>query len=108
MAQNSTTRSSNRVSSVASIATTVSHHYQHPSCGLGRLIRKLKKQSKLLCMTPARPRSSAFHCQYDPLSYARNFDRSGFGTALDDDSTHFYYTFSSRFVAVSSRVSPSD
>nr|CAD1834544.1 unnamed protein product [Ananas comosus var. bracteatus] len=51
MAQNSTTRSSNRVSFVASIVTTVSHHYQHPSYGLGRLIRKLKKQSKLLCMT---------------------------------------------------------
>ncbi|KAJ3708290.1 hypothetical protein LUZ61_011995 [Rhynchospora tenuis] len=63
-------------------------------CGLGQLMRKLRKQSRLLCMTS---RPSTFHCQYDPLSYARNFDRNGFG--LDDEPTQFYHSFSSRFVA---------
>ncbi|KAG6515213.1 hypothetical protein ZIOFF_025598 [Zingiber officinale] len=73
-----------------------------PNCGLGRLVRKLRRQSKMLSV--AMTKSTAFGCQYDPLSYSRNFDRNGFGAALDDDdedgsSDHFYYTFSSRFVA---------
>ncbi|KAK1279425.1 hypothetical protein QJS04_geneDACA014904 [Acorus gramineus] len=39
--------------------------------GLRRLMRRLKKQCKLL-KTAIRP--PTFHCQYDPLSYSRNFD----------------------------------
>ncbi|XP_038975161.1 uncharacterized protein LOC120106262 [Phoenix dactylifera] len=80
-------------------ATAADRHCR--SCGIGRLMRMLRKQSRLLCMAS---RPTAFHCQYDPLSYSRNFDR-GSGTALDDDSAHFYYTFSSRFVANSSGIS---
>ena len=60
-------------------------------------MRKLKKQSnKLLCMA-ATTRPAAFDCHYDPLSYARNFDHGG--GCGGDDSSHFLYTFSSRFVA---------
>ncbi|KAF3322490.1 hypothetical protein FCM35_KLT13631 [Carex littledalei] len=66
-----------------------------PGCGLGRLMQKLRKQSRLLC-TASRP--ATFRCQYDPLSYARNFDRDGF--ELDDESAQFHYSFSSRFVAI--------
>ncbi|GJM97732.1 hypothetical protein PR202_ga14681 [Eleusine coracana subsp. coracana] len=62
-------------------------------CGLalGRLVRKLRRQSRTMLCT--RPSSSASRCQYDPLSYARNFD---FGTALDG------YSFASRFVLAAS------
>nr|XP_010914223.2 uncharacterized protein LOC105039681 [Elaeis guineensis] len=80
-------------------ATATDHHCR--SCGIGRLMRMLRKQSRLLCMAS---RPTTLHCQYDPLSYSRNFDR-GIGTALDDDSAHYYYTFSSRFVASSSGIS---
>lgn len=69
---------------------------------LRRLMRKLKKHSKLLC-SGARP--TTFHCHYDPLSYARNFDRSGYDGALGDDSDLFY-TFSSRFAAAPSTATP--
>ncbi|GJN39061.1 hypothetical protein PR202_gb28155 [Eleusine coracana subsp. coracana] len=68
-------------------------------CGLalGRLVRKLRRQSRTMLCTAspsARPSSSsARRCQYDPLSYARNFD---FGTALDG------YSFASRFVLATS------
>jgi hypothetical protein len=61
----------------------------------------------MLC-TAARPAAASRYChQYDPLSYARNFDRDGFGTGLNDDddvSGHFshHYTFASRFVLSSS------
>ncbi|XP_015694009.1 uncharacterized protein LOC102704431 [Oryza brachyantha] len=65
-------------------------------CGLalGRLVRKLRRQSRMMLSTAtARP---AARCQYDPLSYARNFDRGG----DDDVSAQLYhrYTFASRFV----------
>ncbi|KAK8970949.1 hypothetical protein KSP40_PGU019141 [Platanthera guangdongensis] len=67
--------------------------------GIGRrLVRKLKKQTKLLCAAAGGSLASgggaSFQCQYDPLSYSRNFDG---GCALDEDSSRFYYTFSSRF-----------
>ncbi|XP_074564749.1 uncharacterized protein LOC141821241 [Curcuma longa] len=70
------------------------------NCGLGRLMRKLRKQSKKLC---AATKPTTFRFRYDPLSYSRNFDGSGFGTEIDDDSfERFYYSFSSRFVDCSS------
>ncbi|KAH7654533.1 hypothetical protein IHE45_19G148600 [Dioscorea alata] len=73
-----------------------------PSCsGIERFVRKLKKRSKMLCMTSRTP---TFHCQYDPLSYARNFDRNGFGCASDDDPALFCHTFSSRFAMASSSM----
>jgi hypothetical protein len=61
-------------------------------CGLalGRLVRRLRRQSRLLCTRPASARCR----QYDPLSYARNFD---FGTALAGG-----YSFASRFVLAAS------
>ena len=71
-------------------------------CGLalGRLVRKLRRQSRMLvCTAGARhahghAASSSARChQYDPLSYARNFD---LGTALD--GSEGYYSFDSRFV----------
>ncbi|PUZ59579.1 hypothetical protein GQ55_4G053700 [Panicum hallii var. hallii] len=74
-------------------------------CGLalGRLVRKLRRQSRMLVCTAAtagarhghgHASSSSARChQYDPLSYARNFD---FGTALD--GSEGYYSFASRFV----------
>ncbi|XP_062227707.1 uncharacterized protein LOC133925988 [Phragmites australis] len=72
-------------------------------CGLalGRLVRKLRRQSKMLCTaTPsARHTAAAARCQYDPLSYARNFD---FGTAVDGDG----YSFASRFVLAASARQP--
>uniref|UniRef100_A0ACD5UHN1 Uncharacterized protein n=1 Tax=Avena sativa TaxID=4498 RepID=A0ACD5UHN1_AVESA len=79
-------------------------------CGmaLGRLVRRLRRRSKMLC-TAARPAPAAAsrYChQYDPLSYARNFD---FGTGLHDDDDddvsghlNYHYTFASRFVLPSS------
>ncbi|WOL12272.1 hypothetical protein Cni_G21038 [Canna indica] len=72
---------------------------QQQCCGLGGLVRKLRKQSKMyLCMAPSRHSPAAFRCQYqyDPLSYSRNFDPNHNG--FEDDSSHFYYSFSSRFV----------
>ncbi|CAL9043369.1 unnamed protein product [Musa banksii] len=91
----STTTSGCRRSGRAAATATTGQQYCGSNCGLGKLMRKLRKQSKMLCMAT---RPTTFHCQYDPLSYSRNFDRNGFGTALDDDSNHFYYTFSSRFI----------
>ncbi|CAN6216011.1 unnamed protein product [Urochloa humidicola] len=71
-------------------------------CGLalGRLVRKLRRQSRMLVCTATAAgarhghASSSARChQYDPLSYARNFD---FGTALDGADGG--YSFASRFV----------
>ncbi|WVZ79036.1 hypothetical protein U9M48_026664 [Paspalum notatum var. saurae] len=79
-------------------------------CGLalGRLVRKLRRQSsRALCAAAASAGAGARHhhhvssssarCprQYDPLSYARNFD---FGTALDGADDAGYCSFASRFV----------
>ena len=56
--------------------------------------------------------SSSFHCQYDPLSYAKNYDSTAFGLTSyddddddDDDSYHFSRSFSSRFVRSASSFS---
>uniref|UniRef100_M8C4P9 Uncharacterized protein n=1 Tax=Aegilops tauschii TaxID=37682 RepID=M8C4P9_AEGTA len=76
--------------------------------GLGlALARLVRRRSKMLVCTTA-PTAVSSRCrQYDPLSYARNFDRDGFGSALDDDVSgagHLchHYTFASRFVLGSS------
>uniref|UniRef100_A0A0E0LEF8 Uncharacterized protein n=1 Tax=Oryza punctata TaxID=4537 RepID=A0A0E0LEF8_ORYPU len=70
-------------------------------CGLalGRLVRKLRRQSRMMLSRPGGA-AAAGRCQYDPLSYARNFDRSGLGDGDDDVSAQLYhhYTFASRFV----------
>ncbi|KAJ0980822.1 hypothetical protein J5N97_009077 [Dioscorea zingiberensis] len=84
------------------------HGGRPSSSGIERFVRKLKKRSKMLCMVPRTP---SFHCQYDPLSYSRNFDRTGFGTSDDDHDLdhdhddhhyHFCHSFSSRFAMASS------
>ncbi|XP_066376502.1 uncharacterized protein [Miscanthus floridulus] len=65
---------------------------------LGRLVRKLRRQSRLLCAARHAAASSSARCchQYDPLSYSRNFD---FGTALDGNEA---CSFASRFVLAAS------
>ncbi|KAF7089180.1 hypothetical protein CFC21_092200 [Triticum aestivum] len=67
-------------------------------CGLGRLVRRLRRQGRqaLCAARPAASSSALRGCQYDPLSYARNFDQSGFDA--DAASLYYSYTFSSRFV----------
>jgi hypothetical protein len=64
-------------------------------CGLGlaRLVGRLRRQGKRALCSPARRRGC--QCQYDPLSYARNFDL---------DAAHVYYShsFTSRSVLASS------
>ncbi|KAL1537561.1 hypothetical protein AAHA92_30059 [Salvia divinorum] len=75
----------------ASVATSSSSN----CCGLSRLMRRLKKRSKMLHPSSRQP---ALQCRYDPLSYSLNFDSGGSGDFLDDDYYKFY-AFSSRFVA---------
>ncbi|KQJ93545.1 uncharacterized protein LOC100822752 [Brachypodium distachyon] len=68
-------------------------------CGLGRLVRRLRRQGRQALCAAARPTSSSAlrGCQqYDPLSYARNFDSDG--ADADAASLYYSYTFSSRFV----------
>ncbi|OEL22397.1 hypothetical protein BAE44_0016585 [Dichanthelium oligosanthes] len=73
-------------------------------CGirLARLVRRLRRRGRRALRAAAtQPRGLA--CQYDPLSYARNFDFGGTGDAFDDaDAARVYYScsFSSRFVLV--------
>uniref|UniRef100_M8BMY2 Uncharacterized protein n=1 Tax=Aegilops tauschii TaxID=37682 RepID=M8BMY2_AEGTA len=67
----------------------------------------MRRRSKMLLCTAAPPGAAPRCRQYDPLSYARNFDRDGFGSALDDDVSGagnlcHHYTFASRFVLPSS------
>lgn len=64
--------------------------------GLSKLMRRLKKRSKIM-LHPA-SRQSSFQCRYDPLSYSLNFDKTGSGDFADEDYYKFY-AFSSRFVA---------
>ncbi|KAF7098134.1 hypothetical protein CFC21_099900 [Triticum aestivum] len=74
---------------------------------LARLVRRMRRRSKMLLCSAA-PTGASSRCrQYDPLSYARNFDCDGFGTALYDDVSgagHLchHYSFASRFVLASS------
>ncbi|XP_062221277.1 uncharacterized protein LOC133920692 [Phragmites australis] len=70
-------------------------------CGLGlarQLVRRLRRQGRrVLCAARPPPTRRGCQCQYDPLSYARNFD-------LGDDAAR---VFSSRFVlAPSSAPAP--
>lgn len=92
------------IRTVGAAVATADHG--HPWCNsLRTLMRKLKKQTKMLYYGP-RP-TKTFHCHYDPLSYARNFDRSGYDGAIfpGNDSDRFH-TFSSRFVAAPSSAPP--
>lgn len=71
------------------------------SCGLSRLIRKLKRRSKMMLCTPGSRQPPAFQCRYDPLSYSLNFD-AGRGRSLADEDDYYYKfcAFSSRFAAI--------
>ncbi|XP_047079189.1 uncharacterized protein LOC124689757 [Lolium rigidum] len=79
-------------------------------CGLGRLVRRLRRQGRQALCAAARPPSASAEalrgCQYDPLSYARNFDHTGFGDP-DASSLYYSYTFSSRFVLAPSAATSS-
>ena len=84
-----------------------------PCCGLARLVRRLRRQGRrALCAAaashshqPRRHRASASSSscrQYDPLSYARNFDLGRDADDADADAARIYYacSFSSRFALV--------
>ncbi|KAL8513205.1 hypothetical protein ACS0TY_019419 [Phlomoides rotata] len=81
----------------AASSTTTTSRRGGSCCGLSRLIRRLKKRSKMLQPSSRQP---SFQCRYDPLSYSLNFDRSGSADFVDEDY-YKYYAFSSRFVATS-------
>ncbi|KAL6888454.1 hypothetical protein ACP4OV_009480 [Aristida adscensionis] len=71
-------------------------------CGLGlaRLVRRLRRRGRrALCSGAARPPASRLAGrQYDPLSYARNFDLGGDDGDGDGAMLHHSCSFSSRFV----------
>lgn len=71
---------------------------------LVKILRKVKKQSKEMVRSAGASRQSSFQCRYDPLSYSLNFDRSGCGSAVDDDVYYQMYAFSSRFAANPRRI----
>ncbi|GMP71353.1 hypothetical protein CsSME_00029800 [Camellia sinensis var. sinensis] len=89
--------------------TTINHGSSPPSpphcCSLSKLVKKLKKHSRLMLRTPP-SRQSSFQCRYDPLSYSLNFDTTGCGASSDDHDQDYYqfYAFSSRFVATPKTV----
>ncbi|CAN6237268.1 unnamed protein product [Urochloa humidicola] len=72
-------------------------------CGLGlaRLVRRLRRRGRRALRSAAAQRQARRRAcqQYDPLSYARNFDLGGCD-AGDPDAARVYYgcSFSSRFV----------
>ncbi|CAN6243219.1 unnamed protein product [Urochloa humidicola] len=75
-------------------------------CGLGlaRLVRRLRRRGRRALRAASAASSQQQQArrracqQYDPLSYARNFDLGG--CDADADAARFYYScsFSSRFV----------
>ncbi|RLN07519.1 uncharacterized protein C2845_PM11G15620 [Panicum miliaceum] len=72
-------------------------------CGLGlaRLVRRLRRRGRRALRgapSSAQPRRRA--CQYDPLSYARNFDLGGCDGDADAARVYYSCSFSSRFVLV--------
>nr|GMD97593.1 uncharacterized protein LOC111391470 [Ipomoea batatas] len=74
------------------------------SCGLAKLIRKLKRRSKMMLCTPG-SRQPAFQCRYDPLSYSLNFDAGGGRSLADEDDYYFKFcAFSSRFAAIPTNI----
>lgn len=87
--------SSNSAASKASV-TTSSSSSTHSCLGLKKLVRKLKKQSRMVrAAASSRP---SLGSSYDPQSYSLNFDSSGWGSFLDGDHYQFH-AFSSRFIA---------
>ncbi|KAL3833807.1 hypothetical protein ACJIZ3_008543 [Penstemon smallii] len=75
-------------------------------CGLTKLMKRLKKRSKLMLnpsISSKQSSTATLQCRgYDPLSYSLNFDTGG--DLLDEDYYKFY-AFSSRFVNnASSRI----
>ncbi|KAL5975780.1 hypothetical protein ACLOJK_020108 [Asimina triloba] len=87
--------------SVSAHSPSTTNH-QQCYCFIRKLVRKVRKHSKLLC-SAARP--TTFQCRYDPSSYARNFDCSSGSDNVFDDGSHRSYTFSSRFAAAPSNAS---
>ncbi|GJM90319.1 hypothetical protein PR202_ga06586 [Eleusine coracana subsp. coracana] len=65
-------------------------------CGLGlaRLVGRLRRQGRRALSSS--PRRRGCQCQYDPLSYARNFDLGDGDEAAA--GVYYSYSFSSRFV----------
>lgn len=79
--------------------STSPENVQSPNCScLSKLVRKLKKHSRMIRNLRRQSSSLGLQCRYDPLSYSLNFDTSGCGSLLDEEYYHFY-AFSSRFVA---------
>ncbi|KAE9610612.1 hypothetical protein Lal_00029774 [Lupinus albus] len=72
-------------------------------CVVTKLMRKLKRRSRILRPSSA-TRQGSFQCCYDPLSYSLNFDTTGCGSLLDEDYYKFY-AFSTRFVAINPKTS---
>ncbi|XP_059658481.1 uncharacterized protein LOC132304751 [Cornus florida] len=96
--KNSTTTPTTNCGGPTGGAPTTTTSTSNPSCCcLSKLVKKLKKHSRMLRKTT---RQSSFQCRYDPLSYSLNFDtRSGCGSLLDDEDYYRFYAFTSRFVA---------
>lgn len=80
-------------------------------CGLGlaRLVGRLRRQGRRALSAAATPSAAArrrgCQCQYDPLSYARNFDLGGDGADDAAAGVYYSYSFSSRFVLAPSSSS---
>ncbi|KAJ9183273.1 hypothetical protein P3X46_007152 [Hevea brasiliensis] len=93
-----TTKTRGGVTTTATITTMADNGRQECCCGgLQKLLKKLKKQGKMLRGTTA-CRQSSFQCHYDPLSYSLNFDTSGHGSLEEDQDYYKFCAFSSRFV----------
>ena len=93
------------VASAASSCNSFSTSSHCPAC-LTKLVRKLKKQARIISLVPSR--QASFECRYDPLSYSLNFDDTSTGcrnNLLDEDNYYKFCAFSSRFVA-NPRTSP--
>lgn len=104
---NASAKTATSSTSGAVTATSVARKPSSSHCNcVAKLLRKLKKRSRVLCSTTGESSSSSFQCRYDPLSYSLNFDTSGCGSLLDE---HYYQfcAFSSRFASNPGNVSHS-